>query len=306
MTNPAESQDNKETSPGKLLMQGRLLAGLSQEQVAKELYLTIAKVSALELDDFAHVGPDTFVRGYIRAYSNILKVDASKILAVYEQCLKAQSLQSSALAVPPVVVNSSKKTWKFLAAITAFFIVMWLISIWFMDTPVETRYLLPSVDTPPMGASPSALVVASSEQNSSSSDEQMPVASSTLPALGANTNAVGLSENISSTAATLAAVAATVSASAPSSVAPALANKNSLDEIKFVFRSECWLEVSDSRGDVLATELQAPGSKLNLIGRAPFDVKLGNASAVAIQINGKKVDVNPVAGSKVLTLKVDK
>ena len=89
-------------------------------------------------------------------------------------------------------------------------------------------------------------------------------------------------------------------------VKPAVAlKKNELDEINFIFHAECWLEVSDSRGDVLATELQASGSKLNLVGKAPFDVKLGNAPAVAIQLNGKKIDVIPVKGSNVLILKID-
>jgi len=80
--------------------------------------------------------------------------------------------------------------------------------------------------------------------------------------------------------------------------------KAGLDEIYFSFRAECWLEVSDSRGDVLATELQAAGSKVKLIGQAPFDVKLGNAPAVDIQLNGKKVDVIPLMGTNVLIMKV--
>jgi cytoskeleton protein RodZ len=80
--------------------------------------------------------------------------------------------------------------------------------------------------------------------------------------------------------------------------------KAALDEITLSFSAECWLEVSDSRGDVLATELQPAGSDIKLMGQAPFDVKLGNAPAVTIQLNGKKVDVIPLLGTNVLMMKV--
>jgi cytoskeleton protein RodZ len=83
-----------------------------------------------------------------------------------------------------------------------------------------------------------------------------------------------------------------------------LVKKTSLDELSFKFRGESWLEVSDSRGDVLATELEPAGSTVKLVGTAPFDVKLGNAPVVDIQLNGKKIDVIPLMGSNVLIMKI--
>ena len=323
MINLDETPEIKELSPGKLLLQGRLQVGLSQEQVAKELYLTVSKVIALESDDFDRVGPDTFVRGYIRAYSNILKLDAAKILAAYENCLKKKS-QSSSNVTAPVNVVSNKRAWKFGAFVAITFVGLWLISIWFFDSPsdspTEKNYVLPAEDIPSLVnsvdnfAAASAAASISIEQQSSvseslatSSESSIAASVETQSATAASVSTfiapVSVNNNSSKKSASVSAIAK--SSISTAAVKPAATNKNGLDEINFIFRSECWLEVSDSRGDVLATELQAAGSKLTLVGKAPFDVKLGNASAVAIQLNGKKVAVTPVPGSRVLTLKLD-
>src|SRR6187402_2189402 len=77
--------DESQLSPGKLLLQGRLQAGLTQEQIAKELYMTVSKVKALEADDYGSLSSETFARGYIRAYANMLKLDVVTVLNAYEK-----------------------------------------------------------------------------------------------------------------------------------------------------------------------------------------------------------------------------
>src|SRR5690606_30015805 len=77
-----------------------------------------------------------------------------------------------------------------------------------------------------------------------------------------------------------------------------------LDRLQLEFSAECWLEVSDAQGDVLATELQRPGSRLSLQGKAPFQVKLGNASAAVVRFNDEPVTITPPAGSNVVSLSI--
>ena len=77
------------------------------------------------------------------------------------------------------------------------------------------------------------------------------------------------------------------------------------DTLTIVFLDECWLEVSDSKGDVLATELKEAGSEVILQGRAPFNVMLGNATAATVFINGNKVDSNPRNTNRALRFTVN-
>lgn len=307
MVEADESQPIKELSPGKILLQGRLQSGLTQEQVAKELYMTVHKVKALENDDYSCLSSDTFARGYIRAYANLVKVDIVLALAAYDQLMAGlkpkETTQSHAAAVAE---NSHRGAWQFLAVIGAFFVGLWLISVWFFDNHTETEYLVPVAVMSSAASMEATSSVATSDVNLSSistSTSAPMVAMKTMVVNGSSSSTKSVSGiNVQASVASL--VASTSSIAAVQTSAAVSAKKTSLDELSFSFRAESWLEVSDSRGDVLATELESAGSKVKLVGLAPFDVKLGNAPAVDIQLNGKKIDVIPLMGSNVLILKI--
>jgi len=98
--------------------------------------------------------------------------------------------------------------------------------------------------------------------------------------------------------------------SAPAVIAPLTAtevqtaSQSQLDHLYLVFSEECWLEVSDAQGDVLATDLHRPGSRLALVGQAPFKVKLGNVRAATITLNNQPVTVTPPPGVSVYSFTV--
>lgn len=307
MIDAENSQPIKELSPGKLLLQARLQAGLTQEQVAKELYMTLYKVKALEADDYSRLNSDTFTRGYIRAYANLTKVDVVIVLAAYDDLMERLTPKETVHKQDKVASeNNHRGAWQFLAVIGVFFIALWLISVWFFDNHSDDEYVV-SVTTSSSSSEAIVSDVSSSltigEMNKS--DAAGVVASgsgsaSSITALNAQVVASASTSNVGSTGATSSiAIAESVTAASSNS-----AKKIGLDELNFSFREESWLEVSDSRGDVLATELQPAGSKLKLVGLAPFDVKLGNAPAVDVSLNGKKMDVIPLMGTNVLTLKI--
>lgn len=325
MVDVDESQPQEETlTPGKLLLAGRQQAGLSREQVAKELYMTVSKVAALEADDYGRLISDTFARGYIRAYASLLKLDVPSVLAAYDSLIGEEK---DVVAPVAQAVQPGKKpgefgqrgAWQFLIVLVAFLVGLWLISVWFFDNRAdkqeETRYLVPSPNISPVvitpeevarmqaAASTAANASVMSASSMSGNATAVLLAAVTSKSAAASSMAVGSApdktENSSASASSVSSVTAGQSVSSVPVV-----KKATLDEVTFSFSAECWLEVSDSRGDVLATELQPAGSKIKLIGQAPFDVKLGNAPAVNIQLNGKKVDVIPLLGTNVLIMKV--
>ncbi len=308
----ADEVSSKRLSPGEMLLQGRLRVGLTQEQVAKDLYMTVYKVKALEADDYKRLNSDTFARGYIRAYANLVQIDVVAVLAAYDKLmddLRPQPVEQK----PAVAVDSSHRgAWHFLGVIGAFFVGLWLISVWFFDNHSESQYVVTTENLPPATSEKIKVAVSSSRISESKSSSPASSKSSDVSVISSNA-ALVTSVNSSS----LRAVSSTSSVSASSvgvqvSSASAVVQqtglasikKTSLDELSFSFRAESWIEVSDSRGDVLATELQQAGSKIRLVGIAPFDVKLGNAPAVDVQLNGKKIDVIPLMGSNVLIMKI--
>lgn len=290
----AEHGRSCELSPGEILLEGRERAGLTQEQVAKELYMTLTKVRALESDDYRHMGPDTFIRGYLRSYASLIKLDVGQVLSAYDR--HAQNNASVQQVVPSKQEPASKPLWQFVALIVSALLVVWLISVWFFDNRKKPDYAMPATVIPPSTTIQNLDEVASSENSSSMASQ---IATNDIQ------NAAVTSEAHDATSAAAVSSPSASESSSASSATP-ITDAAKLDRIVFAFAEECWLEVSDSRGDVLVTDLQPAGSRLTLQGVAPFDVKLGNAPATEIELNNEKVAVVPALGTNVLSLKVDK
>lgn len=292
----------RELSPGKLLVWGRERAGLTQEQVAKELYMTLTKVRALETDDYRHMGSDTFTRGYLRSYANLVKLDVVQVLAAYDRHAQKHGLVEQVL--PRKMESASKPLWRFAAIIVAVLLVLWLISVWFFDNRKEPDYDMPATVVAPVETYINTSIATASSVSSSGFSEASfsSVASAAVNNLQsvASGTAPLSNDSISSDA------ASSVNKSTSASSARAVVRAGSLDQIIFVFSEECWLEVSDSRGDVLVADLQPAGGRLTLQGKAPFDVKLGNAPAARIELNSEEVAVVPALGTNVLSLRVGK
>ena len=68
---------------------------------------------------------------------------------------------------------------------------------------------------------------------------------------------------------------------------------NGQDELKMVFRDECWTEVDEDGLGRIYNDLNVAGDELTIIGQSPFRVLLGKARSVDIIYNGKLVDLEP-------------
>jgi cytoskeleton protein RodZ len=68
-------------SPGARLAAYREARGWSIEQVASQLNLAPRQVQAIENDDYPALPPLAILRGFVRAYAKLLKVDAAPLLA---------------------------------------------------------------------------------------------------------------------------------------------------------------------------------------------------------------------------------
>jgi cytoskeleton protein RodZ len=60
---------------GAALRQAREAAGMSLEQVASQLRMTVRAVANLEADDWSSLGAPVFVRGQLRSYARLLGID---------------------------------------------------------------------------------------------------------------------------------------------------------------------------------------------------------------------------------------
>ena len=72
------------SGPGERLRMAREQRGISIAEVAAELRLSQALVTALERDDYASLPPTPFVRGYLRSSARLLGIDGDELVAAFD------------------------------------------------------------------------------------------------------------------------------------------------------------------------------------------------------------------------------
>ncbi|MES2115353.1 MAG: helix-turn-helix domain-containing protein [Pseudomonadota bacterium] len=81
---PPKDQGSNLATPGVQLAAAREAAGWTIEQIADQLKLAPRQVVALEKGDYASLPNMAVVRGFVRAYAKVLKIDATPLVAMIE------------------------------------------------------------------------------------------------------------------------------------------------------------------------------------------------------------------------------
>ena len=80
-------EDDREQAPlsvGRALKQARIDAGLTVDDISNATRVRIAIVHAIEADDFAPCGGDVYARGHIRTLAKAVHLDPAPLLAQYD------------------------------------------------------------------------------------------------------------------------------------------------------------------------------------------------------------------------------
>ncbi len=321
------------STPGTLLRQAREDAGISTLVMADRLRITQSKLSALEQDQYEKMASETFVRGYLRNYAKLVDLDSAEVIACYERYRGQLRKTTEHVTHAPKVERPQKKRrplpgWV-MPVVGVGLILLWVIVASLVGDGDKTTSQSEAVDPAaskttlqsPQPAAPSApqateQIPATGSQGMESALEDEPrgggleagartsgspsAADSSLSTVGTSP-AVGTSSAVGTTPAVGTSPAIGTSPETSTSAAePAVAD----DTLVFSFNDECWLEVSDAKGDVLYADLQQAGSVLTLKGEAPFNVKMGNARAVQLTFNDTPVTVRPEGTRKTLRMRV--
>lgn len=95
-TSPQEElQQDTQVMPGDLLKEGRERKDISTEEVAKQLNLKHAFVVQMEANDFEQLPGATFIRGYLRAYSKLVGLDAEPVIKAFNAISKEEKKPES-------------------------------------------------------------------------------------------------------------------------------------------------------------------------------------------------------------------
>ena len=79
----------------------------------------------------------------------------------------------------------------------------------------------------------------------------------------------------------------------------AAAAESSQQSIRISFSGPCWVQVTDSRGEMVLNGEMRAGDEKDIQGKSPFRFVLGNAGAVELLVGDKRFDLEPYTSGNV-------
>jgi cytoskeleton protein RodZ len=139
---------------------------------------------------------------------------------------------------------------------------------------------------------PAPPTLATEKPPSTPVDASRPAAGATSPPAPATPAAPTSSAEPAALAATPSVMTATVAATSSGAGSTLEGGGHSAAEARLLleFSNDCWVEVKDSQGNVLANGLMKANSTRTISGSAPFKVTLGNAPATRIILDDRLVN----------------
>ncbi len=318
---------------GRMLRSAREARDLSVEDLAHLLRLEPKIVRALESEDFDHLPPPAFVRGYLRAIAKEHGMDSAAFLAVFEQRAGNEEPELADFkSRAPLQITSESNLVRY-TTVTLVLLLVVLIALWWraqdhgaldLDALVEQPGPSESETTPepePAEPLPYEFPVVTHPQAPFAGGEPMAPGAAMTPGIVPPPDAVdepgaamvppaaATPEPIADEAVAPAAAITAVDTGGETgadgaAAAPADASADATGELVIRTREEAWIDVSDASGRRLFFDIARPGRELELGGTPPYKLVIGNSPSVSVSFRGAEVDLAPHANEGVARLEL--
>ncbi|MDB5808701.1 MAG: hypothetical protein JWN94_823 [Betaproteobacteria bacterium] len=267
--------------PGARLAAARESRGMTVAEIAQQLKLSPWQVEALEAGDDRRLPSPVFVRGFIRNYARLVKLDPAALLGDTRRFQQAVSVIA---AVAPsrsaeIPYPTGRRIRWHLPALAAVVVLAALAIYEFYpddvaESPVTSNQVEPTV---------MKVIAEAPAVPPQSTSEAPPLAvASELPAI--ERSGAKLKTSAASSGGTPSAGAQVV-------------------RLRFV--RESWVEIRDRDGRRIFSQLNAPGTEQVVTGIAPLSLVVGNANGVRLTHNEQSVDLGPYTNVDVARLTLE-
>lgn len=234
-------------SLGLVIRQARIDAGLSVDDLSERTSIRAGLLKEIESDDFTKCGGETYARGHLRNIAPHIKMDSQLLLDLYENEQSSQPRRIQEMLAENNVMTNPVDK-KSISWKTLAGISLSTLALLAAVQIIISNSKTTMVTNPEVVASESA-----TPQPSITSEAQPTPAATSTPSVVRDTYSSGSGVSV-----TVAAV-----------------------------RANSWLFVSDSNGTTLYSGQVRNGQKLNFSATTRISLKVGNAGAVEVSVNGK-------------------
>lgn len=242
-------------SPGSVLRRAREGSGQSIADVVQVIRFSARQIEALERDDYASLPGSTAVRGLVRNYAKLLKLDATPLLAQLDPAVPVPEADVR----PPANMGEAEELTMVervplrLVASMAGVLILALLAYWYSTLPADPTTTQQSRDA----AMPPSVQVAA-------------------PAVAA------LVQPEPAVVTTAEPAAAGMPASPPPP-----------GGLRVEFDDRSWVEIRDATQKIVFVGEYPAGTRQNVEGKAPFQVWIGKASGVRLFMGERSIDLKP-------------
>ncbi|MBV2133852.1 helix-turn-helix domain-containing protein [Pseudomonas sp. MAP12] len=310
-------------NPGEVLRLARENKGWQVAEVATQLNLTAQFLTQLEAGEFDRLPGHTFARGYIRAYAKLLGLEQAALVEQFDRYTGTDATGSTvhSLGHVPEPLRLSRTVLRLASAVLLLLLLL-LGYFWWQERPerladlgalglqhIEVESADGTTEIHPLDEPEDQAVAKALEEGEPAPVELTPAttgeapnatpSSAAAPAVGdaetaaAQANAPAVLPPVAplATPVPAPAVAAPVAAETPSA-APAAPVAVAAGEglVQINFSADCWVQVADGNGRVLVSVVKHAGETLQVAGKAPLELRLGNARVAQVRYNGEPVE----------------
>jgi cytoskeleton protein RodZ len=329
---------------GAALRDSREKQGLSVNDVATRLRLSVKQIQAIETDNFAALPEATIVRGFIRNYAKLLKMPAEPLLDAYHALVPDKApLPFSVKPTSHMRVSEYQKpkTGRYIAFGLAALLGLgaWFFYQNFIQKPNPTAPTV-GITTPEDGA------VSAEGTGEKLPEIALPAAEreAAAPAAAGTEITLPNTENATSTTPTTAGSAAVTSTTSAAPVAlPPVAGTTAVEPLPsttsvnptstssgmtlsetvsadpaappvsadgtsalaFDADQETWISVADTNGKIVFDKILFAGGRESIDVKPPVKITVGNARATKLSVNGKPMELAPYSRNNIARVKVD-
>ena len=291
--------------PGDRLRAERIELGLSIEDVATRMHLSVGILAAIEENNFDDITAPIFVKGYLRAYARIVSLDEDELIIQYLDYYSDEDppINSTSNLAPEISADDAHVKW------ITYLVIIGLLALlaawWWNQYQIETDVV--SLDAEPAVSiqEPEATSDIAKSEIAQDADTTMsatgeievsplPVEEtevSDLTVVEKTPDIVNLEQSEQDIVevdqqpfeiADVEGLSEEISRMAPMGS----------EQFEILVHADTWIEVTDASGHRLVYELLRAEQKLNLTGKAPFDVFLGNGHGVELFYNNEAIDIS--------------
>jgi len=261
--------------------------GLSAQDIARELYLDVALIEALEDQNTDSLPSNSFIKGYLRNYARVLDVPCDDIIKAFECVCAGEDSSPCIQRISKVKETTSKDvgpryaTWSLVVAGLVLLLAWW----WAEILPSSTERKLDVVAVEPMPAPMSA------ETNELQADIQVDGESVAVESLMVPDAPTAASSELEVLGPELEAEPE-LEPSKPAS-SPVAASAEGHQRLHLRFTQDSWVDIKDATGKRLFYDIGKEGTSRDLEGIAPFKILLGHAPGVELDFNDERIDHVP-------------